>query len=243
MDFLPHFEEFRKRLLIALSVWGIFSVLSYFFSHALIDFFTWPLQASSPQPLIFQKPYEAFVIHLKAAAFAGLVTASPVILYQFWMFLAPGLYQTEKKIFMKIFLISAALFLVGVVFAFFFVMPWGLRFMLDFQTEALKPMISASAYFSFLLGMLLAFGILFDFPVILVGLAELGIVKTEWLAKSRRGMVVLIFITAAILTPSPDPLSQILLALPLWGLYEISLAIARRREKRKGEGRVDSSSV
>lgn len=236
MDFLPHFEELRKRIFISLAAWGLFSLISYCFSHTLIDFFTWPLQNVSEQTLVFQKPYEAFVIHLQAAFFTGWVAASPMILYQFWIFLAPGLFQKEKRIFMMMFFISSALFVLGVFFAFFLVMPWGLHFMLDFQTEALKPMISASAYFSFLLSMLLAFGILFDFPVILVGLAELGIVKTAWLAKSRHFIIVMIFITAAILTPSPDPFSQILLAVPLWGMYEISLGIIRYRENSKTRG-------
>lgn len=236
MDFLPHFEELRKRVFISLAAWGLFSLISYFFSSALIDFFTWPLQNVSKQTLVFQKPYEAFVIHLQAAAFTGWVAASPVVLYQFWSFLAPGLFQREKRIFMLVFSISSALFILGVLFAFFLVMPWGLHFMLEFQTHALKPMISASAYFSFLLSMLLAFGLLFDFPVILVGLAELGIVKTAWLAKSRHWMIVMIFITAAVLTPSPDPFSQILLAVPLWGLYELSFWMIRRRENFKTRG-------
>lgn len=236
MDFsshLQHFEELRKRLIVCLVTFFVLSVVAYFFSHPLLDLLTWPLRLYSSEPLVFQKPYEAFLIHIKVAAFAGLVLASPLLLTQLWLFIAPGLYDKEKKVFLPVLFISIALFLVGIVFAFLWVIPWGLHLMLSFQTDSMKPMLSIGPYFSFLTGMLLAFGVLFDFPVILVGLVELGVVRTATLVQSRRSIIVVIFIAAAVLTPSPDPLSQLLLAFPLWALFEISIFIARRREKAK----------
>lgn len=233
MDFLPHLEELRKRIITCLLALSAASVVCYFFSKPILDFLIWPLRQYSSEPLVFQKPYEAFLIHIKVALFSGLILSSPIIFGQLWHFLAPGLYEKEKKLFLPVVIISAALFVIGVLFGHFLVMPWGLRFMLDFQTASLKPLISAGSYFSFLIGMLLAFGVLFDFPVIIVGLVELGVVKTAALRESRRAIVVIIFIVAAVLTPSPDPISQCLLAFPLWGLFEISLAVAAQREQSR----------
>jgi sec-independent protein translocase protein TatC len=230
-DFAPHAEEFRKRLLISLSVFLAASVLAYFFSHAILEFLTRPLRESPySAELIFQKPYEAFVIHLKVSAFAGFIISLPVLLTQLWLFAAPGLYEKEKKVFLPIIFISIALFWAGVLFAYYLAVPWALQFMLGFQTETLRPMLAVGPYFAFLTGVAVAFGVLFDFPVFMVGLVELGLVKTKTLAASRRLIVVVIFITAAVLTPSPDPLSQLLLALPLLVLFEISLRVAAWRE-------------
>lgn len=233
MNFIPHLEELRRRLLICLAVFFATSIISYFFSHTLLEFFTQPLR-NGPYPagLIFQKPYEAFLIHLKVAAFAGFLISSPVLLFQGWLFVAPGLYEREKKIFLPIILISIILFWVGVIFSYVFVVPWALQFLLGFQTETLRPLLSVGPYFSFLTGMMAVSGVLFDFPVFMVGLVELGVVKIKTIIESRKLVIVLIFITAAILTPSPDPVTQLLLALPLLGLFEISLRMASLRERK-----------
>ena len=233
MDFIPHLEELRRRLITCIIVFSAASVLAYFFSRPILEFLTHSLRESPyPAQLIFQRPYEAFMIHIKVAAFTGFLISSPVLLSQLWLFIAPGLYEKEKKIFLPIMSISIGLFWVGVLFAYFLIVPWTLQFLLGFQTETIKPLLSVGAYFSFLSGMLIAFGILFDFPVFMVGLVELGVVKTKTLAASRKIIIVLIFIAAAVLTPSPDPVSQVLLALPLVALFEISLFIAAAREKK-----------
>ncbi len=233
MDYIPHLEELRKRIFICLGVFLAASLTAYFFSKQLLEIFTWPLRLYHSESLVFQKPYEAFLIHLKVAAFTGFVASLPVTLTQLWLFITPGLYKKEKQVFLSVAAISICLFWIGVLFSYFLVIPWGLRFMLEFQTPSLVPMLSAGPYFSFVIGMMLAFGVLFDFPVILVGLVELNVLHTSWLAQSRRAVIVMIFIAAAILTPSPDPLSQLLLAVPLWLLFEISLWIAAYREARK----------
>lgn len=225
-DFVPHLEELRRRLLVSLALFAAASTIAYFFSSSLIDFFTLPLKQHGDVQLFFQKPFEAFMTHLKVAALTGLVAASPFLLAQIWFFIAPGLYDREKKVFLPIILISAVLFLAGIVFAYTLVIPWGLGFLLSYQTESLKPLLGIGPYFSFLTGMLLAFGFLFDFPVFIVGLVKLGVVKTKTLAKARRAVIVIIFILAAILTPSPDPASQVLLAIPLVIVFEISLWVA-----------------
>lgn len=230
MDFLSHLEELRKRSLISLAVFLAAALGSYFFSTALLDFLTRPLDLFKEVQLIFLKPYEAFWVHLKVALLGGVILSSPVLFTQAWLFVAPGLYAEEKKIVLPLILISVALFLIGACFAYTVVVPWGLRFLLSFQTEKIQPMLGIGPYFSFLTGMILACGILFDFPVFVVGLVKLGVIKAAALAASRKIVIVFIFIAAAMLTPSPDPVSQLFLAAPLLVLFEISLAVARALE-------------
>ncbi len=232
MDFLSHLEELRRRFLIALAAFFIAAAGSYFFSASILDFLTRPLDSFKEVQLIFQKPYEAFLIHLKAAALGGALLSSPVLFAQAWLFVAPGLYEKEKKLIFPLIIISAALFLTGAGFAYTAAIPLGLRFLLSFQTEKIQPMLGIDPYFSFLTGMILACGILFDFPVFIIGLVKLRVVKAAALAASRKIVIVFIFIAAAVMTPSPDPLSQILLAAPLLVLFEISVAVASSLEAK-----------
>lgn len=230
-DLFSHLDELRRRVIVCLVVFSAASIICYFFSRQILDFLTWPLRQDTPASLYFQQPHEAFFIALKTAAFAGFFFSSPVIFTQAWLFVSPGLYEPEKKWLKPLIFISVILFLAGAAFSYAFVIPFGLKFLLSFQTESLKPILDIGSYFSFLTGMMLAFGILFIFPVIQLGLVRLGLVSTATLSRSRRIIIVLIFIAAAVLTPSPDPFSQLLLAIPLWGLFEISLLAARSIEK------------
>jgi len=232
-DFISHLEEFRYRLIVSLVTFVAVSVISYFFSKQILDFLIEPLRRHQEVQLYFQKPYEAFLIHLQVAALSGVVVASPVLVTQLWLFIAPGLFEHEKRVALPLILITTLLFFSGVIFAYRVVIPWGLYFLLSFQTESLKPLLGVGPYFSFLIGMILACGVLFDFPVMLVGLVQLGILRTAQIARARRAVIVVIFIVAAVLTPSPDPISQLMLALPLLGLFEISLAVARVIEKKR----------
>jgi len=235
-DFLSHLEELRKRLLTILGSFVFFSVAAYFFSGALIEFLIFPLRQHQDAHLIFQTPYEAFLIHVKVAAVAGFLFSLPVLFWQFWLFVSPGLYGEEKRFFFPLIIICCLLFVAGCAFAYYLVVPFGLHFLLAFQTESLRPFIGIAPYFSFLLGMVLALGLLFDFPVVIWGLIRLGVVKSETFAKARKVIIVGIFIAAAVLTPSPDPVSQLLLAVPLLILFEVSLAVARITEKARKTG-------
>lgn len=231
-DFVEHLEEFRRRLISCLIVFTVVSFGAWFFAHQIIDFLILPLKAQSDAQLYFNEPHQAFFVHLQAAGLVGILLTSPFILTQAWLFTAPGLYQKEKKVLLPLIFVSSFLFFVGAAFAYFFVVPWGLGFLLSFQTNDLKPLVGVSAYFSFVMGMTIAFGILFDFPVMIVGLAKFGLVRTQTFAKARKVIIVIIFIIAAVLTPSPDPVSQLMLAVPLWLLFEISLLVARAIEKK-----------
>lgn len=230
-QYLTHFEELRKRLIICLSVYAALTIVCFCFSHTLIDFLISPLKRYNSAQLIFQAPYEAFLTHLKVSGLGGVLLASPVIFFHVWRFVAPGLYAHEKRLGMPVIAGSVILFLAGGSFAFFVVIPLGLNFLLGFQTESLRPLLGIGPYFSFLVSLVLVFGVLFVSPLAVLGLVRAGVVSSARMEKSRRVIIAGLFVLAAVMTP-PDPVSQILLALPLWLLFEVSLFLARRVESR-----------
>lgn len=230
-DFLNHLEEFRKRLIISLSTLALTTFACLFFSKHILDFLTLPLRKHPEVSLYFQTPYEAFMVNVKAALAAGILLALPVWMTQLWHFIAPGLYEKERRAITPLIFCSLALFLSGCAFAYYLVVPAGLDFLLAFGSQTLKPMLTVGPYVSFFLGMILACGALFDFPIVMIGLVKMGVVTTDAMAKARKMAIVIIFIVAAVVTPSPDPFSQVLLAVPLWIFFEVSLVICRRFEK------------
>ena len=153
--------------------------------------------------------------------------ASPVIFLQVWRFVAPGLYQHEKKMLMPFSLISTLCFLGGAAFGYFVVFPPAFRFLISYSSEFLDPMPAVSEYFSLALRLLLAFGVIFELPVLMVFLAKLGIVNAPFLVKNRKYAFLIAFIIAAIVTPTPDVVNQLLMAGPLVVLYEISIVAVR----------------
>jgi len=180
----------------------------------------------SGDTLIFTNLPEAFFTYLKVSFLAGLLLASPVILYQFWMFVAPGLYQRERRVLLPIVFLSTLFFLGGSLFGYFIVFPWGFQFFLGFATETIRPLPSMREYLSFSAKLLLAFGVVFEMPLVLTAMARLGIVSVDFLKKNRKYAILLFFTGAAILTP-PDVITQIMMALPLILLYEVSIVGAR----------------
>lgn len=229
-EFLNHLEEFRRRLIISLAALAAGTILCFFFSRAILDFLTLPLRQNPGDSLYFQTPYEAFLVHMKAALAGGVILSLPVWMTQAWLFIAPGLYEKEKKSLLPLIFSAIVLFLAGCAFAYYFVIPAGLHFLLAFGSETLQPMLMVGPYVSFFLGMILACGALFDFPLVMIGLVKLGTVRTQTMAEARKFVIVGILVVAAVVTPSPDPFSQLLLAVPLWALYEISLLICKRFE-------------
>jgi len=232
-SFISHLEELRHRLILSFIAFAVAAVASYFFSQEILDFLIQPLRQYEDIELFFHRPYEAFLTHLKVAALSGIVISSPFLFTQAWLFISPGLFDKEKKLLIPLILVSVCLFLTGVFFAHTVVLPFGLHFLLSFQTESLKPLLGIGPYFSFLTGMILAFGILFVLPVILLGLIQLEVIRTASLRRARKVVILTIFIVAAILTPSPDPLSQLLLAIPLLFLFEGSMMIGYFVEKKR----------
>lgn len=223
-----HLEELRKRITFVLIAMGIGFGISYFFSKELFDILMIPLIEALPPDttLIFTGVTEAFITYLKVALVSGIFLSTPVILYQLWAFLAPGLYDNEKKSFFPIILFSTFFFVGGALFGYFVIFPFGFQYFLGFATDFIKPMPSVKEYFSFSIKLLFAFGVVFELPLFILFLSRLGIVTYKQLRSFRKYAILLIFAVAAVITP-PDVLSQIMLGLPMIVLYEVGIIVAK----------------
>jgi sec-independent protein translocase protein TatC len=223
-----HLQELRKRLILSfVAVAGGFA-LCYTFAEKIFDILAAPLLEMMPTggSLIFTSVAEAFFTYMKVAFISGLILASPFVLYQIWAFVAPGLYRHEKKYVVPFVLAGSFFFAIGILFAYYVALPVGFKFLLGFATDFIKPLPSMKEYLSFSIKFLLAFGLVFEFPVVLVLLARIGVVDAKTLARQRKYAILLIFIFAAILTP-PDIISQLIVALPMIGLYELSILLSK----------------
>ncbi|MEA1946850.1 MAG: twin-arginine translocase subunit TatC [Thermodesulfobacteriota bacterium] len=236
IPFTEHLEELRKRLIICFTAVGIGFVLSYGFKEKLFQILTRPLirVMQTGDKLIFTGLPEAFFTYLKVAFLSGIILATPVIFYQFWMFVAPGLYNKEKRFMAPIVFLSTFFFVGGAFFGYFIVFPYGFKFFLGFASEIIRPLPSMREYLGFASKLLLAFGLVFELPLIITFLAKLGMVSVSFLKKNRKYALLLFFVGAAILTP-PDVVTQIMMALPLIVLYEISIIGARIFGKKNFE--------
>ena len=223
-----HLKELRKRLILSFIAVGIGFGICYTFSQSLFDILAAPLLKMMPNrgSLIFISVAEAFFTYMKVAFIAGLILASPYVLYQIWAFVAPGLYRHEKRYVVPFVLSGSFFFALGIFFGYYIALPVGFKFLLGFATDFIKPMPSMKEYLSFSIKLLLAFGLVFEFPVVLVLLSRIGVVNAQALARQRKYAILLIFVFAAILTP-PDIVSQVMLALPLMGLYELSILLSK----------------
>lgn len=226
--FTSHLEELRNRLITCFVAVGVGFIASYAFKQKLFYILVAPLQKvmKSGDTLIYTHLPEAFFTFLKTALISGIMLASPVIIYQFWMFMAPGLYDREKRLLVPVLFLSVLFFTGGALFGYFIVFPWGFKFFLSFATETIRPMPSMREYLSFASKLLLAFGLVFELPLVITFLAKLGIVSVDFLKKYRKYAVLLFFVGAAVLTP-PDVVTQVMMAMPLMVLYEISIIGAR----------------
>ncbi len=234
IPFTAHLEELRSRLIKCSIAVGIGFAISYGFKEILFEILVRPLVTvmAEGDHLIFTGLPEAFFTYLKVALLAGLMLASPVILYQFWLFVAPGLYKKERRMLGPVVLLSSFFFIAGALFGYFIVFPWGFKFFLGFATESIRPLPSMKEYLSFSAKLLMAFGLVFELPMVLTFLARLGVVSVDFLKKNRKYALLLFFIGAAILTP-PDVVTQIMMALPLMAMYELSIIGARVFGRKK----------
>lgn len=228
LPFTAHLEELRLRLIkSAVAVIAGFA-LCYGFSEPLFAFLVRPLAAALPQGshLAMLRVQEGFLTYLKIALLAGVFLASPVILYQAWKFVAPGLYPQERRYVWPFVGTATFFFLAGASFAYWVVFPFGFRFLLAYANGPIQASISIDAYLGFATRLLLAFGIVFELPVVVFFLAKMSLITYRPLVKGRGYALVVIFVVAAVLTP-PDVFTQILMAVPLYLLYEISIVVAR----------------
>jgi len=222
MTFLEHLEELRRRILLALLGVFIASIVGYIFGKKIISFLGRPAGK-----LYFLAPPEAFLIRVKLALLVGIFLAMPFILYQLWLFVSPGLTDRERKMAFPLVALGTFFFYAGVLFALFVAFPIGIKVLLSFGGKELVGLLNASKYFDFLAVLVLIFGFLFELPVVVSFLTRLGVVDPRSLSKRRREIIVGIFILAAIVTPSVDFLTQLLLAVPLIVLFELSLLFGR----------------
>lgn len=239
-----HLQELRKRLIHSFIAVGIGFAICYGFKESIFDIISYPLLRVMPKggSLIFTSVAEAFFTYMKISFIAGLVLASPFVLYQVWAFVAPGLYRHEKRYVVPFVFLGSLFFTIGILFGYFIAIPIGFKFLLGYATDFIKPMPSMKEYLSFSIKFLLAFGLIFEFPVVLLLFAKIGIVDAKKLARQRKYAILLIFIFAAVITP-PDVISQIILALPLIGLYEISILLAKFFGKKPASIQTESLSI
>lgn len=238
---IEHLIELRQRLLWSVAALTVAFLISMFFADEIFGILVQPLTDAFPAgegKLIYTKLYEAFFVEIKVAMFAAFFLAFPIISNQLWAFVAPGLYAKEKKAFLPFLIATPLLFMAGASLAYFIVMPTAFKFFLGFegpvgglQQEALPAM---GDYLSLVMQFILAFGVCFQLPVLLLLLNRAGIVSREQLKGARRYMIVGAFAVAAILTP-PDVVSQLMLGIPLIMLYEVSLAIMWFTERKKSK--------
>ena len=234
IPFTNHLEELRSRLIKCFIAVGVGFVIAYGFKEKIFQILVRPLVLVMEEgdKLIFTGLPEAFFTYLKVAFLTGIIVGSPILIYQFWMFVAPGLYRGERRMMIPIVLISSICFIGGAMFGYFVVFPWGFKFFLGFATENIRPLPSMKEYFGFSAKLLLAFGLVFELPIVLTFLARIGIVSVEFLKKNRKYALLLFFAGSAILTP-PDVVTQVMMALPLMILYEISIIGAKFFGKKK----------
>ncbi len=237
MSFLEHLDELRRRLMIAAAAIVAGMAIAFLFIRRIVAFVMDPLYALLPPGGNFMSTEmtEGFMLYMKIAALCGLMIASPVVMAQIWLFVAPGLYSHEKKLAIPFVVLGTGFFLLGAAFSHYFVFPFAFAFFANFfaADSYIKFMPTIGPLFGAYVKMLLAMGIIFQLPTVVFFLARMGMVTAGWLAKKTKYAILIIFVVAAIITPGPDVVSQTLVAAPMVLLYGLSIAIAWMFGKKK----------
>ncbi|TDJ80685.1 twin-arginine translocase subunit TatC [Campylobacter volucris] len=228
----PHLVELRKRLFISVACVVVMFFACFAFNEYIINILKAPVEAVLPEiskQMTFVELQEPLFTAMKVSFFTAFLISLPVIFWQFWKFVAPGLYDNEKKLVIPFVSFASIMFALGALFCYYIVIPLAFKFLVDFgvQTQDFKPLISIGLYVGFFTKLIIAFGLAFEMPVITFFFAKLGLVDDEFLKKHFRVSVLIIFVFAAMTTP-PDVISQFLMALPLCGLYGLSIYIAKK---------------
>lgn len=238
MSFLDHLDELRKRLTHAIVALLVGFAGAFAFAARAQDFVMKPLIATLPpgSHFVFTEPGEGFFLQLKIAAILGLIIASPYVMWQVWQFIAPGLYSNEKRFAVPFVLGTSVLFTSGAAFSHYIVFPAAFDFFGSFQTDNVVFMPRIAPVFGMYAWLLLAMGIIFQMPMLVMVLARMGLVTARFLAKHFKYAILIIFIVAAVATPSPDPISQTVVAAPMIVLYVVSIGVAWVFQKRRNRG-------
>jgi sec-independent protein translocase protein TatC len=228
MGFLEHLEELRWRLIKAVIGVVVGGIVAGIFIDQIMNFLLSPAKNTTPPlELINLKPYGQLVLYMEVVIVCGIILSIPNIFYQVWKFIEPGLMPSERKYISWIVVFSSMCFLGGIAFAYFVMLPTALKFFAAFGTQAITNNIAVDEYFSFVISVMLAAGIVFELPMVSFFLSKLGILTPKFMRKYRKHAIVIILLLAGILTPSPDITSQLLLGIPLLILYEISIIISK----------------
>lgn len=252
MPLTEHLNDLRKAIITSLLALLFAFLISFTYSEKIVQFIMFPLKYNldfsvremyisivphdklNNTKLVFLGPAEAFWMNIKISLFAGIIFSLPVIFHQLWKFVSPGLLPNEKRYILPFIFSATGLFLFGSSFCFFIVLPFAMEFLLTYKVgDFLMPMLSIGQYVDFCLKFVLAFGAVFELPIIILFLTKMGILTTKTLAKNRKYAVLAAFVIAALLTPTPDALNQTLMALPIIVLYELSIWISPLFEKKK----------
>jgi sec-independent protein translocase protein TatC len=228
MSFLDHLDELRKRLINCVLALVFGCVIAFVFINRIFEFVMVPLYQMLPPggTLVFTQGSEAFMLYMKIGALAGLIIAIPLIVYQLWLFIAPGLYSHEKRFAVPFVLFCTVFFLIGALFSHYVAFPWTWKFFISFQTPYMTFMPKISEAFSLYVTMLLGFGLIFQMPTIVLFLSRMGVVTAGFLLHHTKYAVLAIFIIAAVISPGTDVVSQVLMAGPMLGLYGFSILVA-----------------
>ena len=240
---LDHIVELRNRLMYSVAAVFVVFCVCYFFAEYIYGFLVDPYAQAvkddgTDRRLIFTALQETFLTYLKVSFFAAFFVSSPIILIQLWKFIAPGLYENEKKAILPYLVVTPILFLFGGMLVYYLIMPLAIKFFLSFEASSINSALpiqleaKVNEYLSLVMKLIFAFGLSFQLPVVLSLLARVGFVDSNFLKERRKYVVIIIFAAAAILTP-PDPITQIGLAIPLLILYELSILSVKIIEKRK----------
>ncbi len=246
MTFMEHLGELRKKLFVSIIALIIIFFISFNYSEYIFEFLMFPLHYHltvslknryiyfifqdilKDTKLVFLSPTEGFWMNMKVALVAAIFISLPLIFQQLWSFVSPGLHSKEKKLVLPFIISATILFLIGAAFCFFIVLPYALRFLLTYKIgNYMMPMLSVGKYVDFCLKFILAFGVVFELPIIIIFFTRMGFVTPDTLAKKRKYAILLAFVAAAILTPTPDVFNQTLMAVPMIILYEVGILMSR----------------
>jgi sec-independent protein translocase protein TatC len=234
MSFLEHLDELRKRLIGCAYSLLFGCAIAFIFVGQLQEFILQPLVSYLPNgKIIYTSGFDPFLLMMKIGALAGLMIASPLIIWQLWLFISPGLYRHEKRFAIPFILFSTVFFLLGAAFSHYIAFPWAWQFFISWETPYMEFLPDIKPLFSTYVKMLLAFGVVFQMPTVVFFLARMGVVTGWFLVKHTKYAILIIFIIAAVLSPGTDVVSQALMAGPMLALYGFSIVVAYAFQKRK----------
>ena len=234
MTFLEHLEDLRKRILYSFIALIVAVIPAWFFSKNIYDILALPVTQFLPEgeKLAFTTLTAPFMLYIKVSFLTAIFVTAPFIFLQFWLFITPGLYQREKKYVIPFVFFTTFFFFLGALFGYFVVFPFACRFFLNIGAD-FQPVITVDKYFSLALRVLLGIALVFELPTLVFFLSRIGIVTSRWMIKNFKYAVLVVFIIAAVITPTPDMITQSIIAVPMLALYGLSILIAFLSEKRR----------